>query len=271
MIYDLQRFNYVHLYDEPSSKTLNVNEVADYVRSMVKCDVDVRKEFFTHLLKHENIDHVADKIASTKVFDPRKPFAKHEPTPIEIEFEKKTLSEPSKRLLGILYDGFELQPVLNELIPEAENTLEHLHIAFTNRLICTFSENDLRYHYRTIICGYPIIVCTSGIVEAPAKPREFYFLQQYYASIGNANVDEIKKKFEGRFIDYDDPRFTEVVKGIVLQGLFYYIMGDPFCEKKECRLLNAHWQEDMINSQLNNSSLCDTHLRILNNFNSLRS
>lgn len=256
------------MYDEPSSKTLDINEVADYVRSMVKCNVDVRHEFFTHF-KSYNIDHVAYKIATTKVVDPRKSFVRHEPVPIEIDFEKKIMSMPDKRLLGVLYDGFEIQQILNEVIPEEENTLEHVHIALTNRLICTFSEEDYRYHYRTIICGYPTIVCTSGIVEAPAKPREFYLLQQYYASIGDINLDEIKKKFAGRFIDYDDPRFTEVVKGIVLQGLFYHIAGNPFCEKKECRLLNAHWQEDMIESQLNSGKLCEKHLQILNRFNNL--
>jgi hypothetical protein len=247
-----------------------MNEVADYIRGMVKCDVDIRNEFFTHFANHGKIDYVANKIAAAKVFDPKKPFTKHEHVPVEIEFEKKIISAPDRRLLGVLYDGFEFQPLLNELIPEEENTLEHIHMAFTNRLLCTYSENDHRYHYRTIICGYPTIICTSGIIEAPAKPREFYFLQQYYASMGNTNLDEIKKKFQGRFIDYDDPRFTEVVKGFVLQGLFYHITGNPFCEKKECRLLNAHWQEDMISSQLNNGNLCDNHRKVLDDFNGLR-
>jgi hypothetical protein len=171
-------------------------------------------------------------------------------------------------MLGILYDGFEFQSILNELIPEEENSLDHVHLVFTNRLICTFSENDYRYHYRTVVCGYPTIVCTSGIVEAPAKPREFYLLQQYYASIGNTNLEEIKKRFQGRFIDYDDARLTEVMKGIVLQGLFYHIAGDPFCSAKKCRLFNAHWQEDLIESQLGSGALCDTHKNILNGFNS---
>lgn len=248
-----------------------MDEVANYVRSIVKCNVDVREEFFKHFLKHEHIDDVADKIVSTKVLDPKKSFTRHEPAPIEIEFEKKVLSIPDKRFLGILYDGFEVQSILNTLIPEEENTLEHLHLAFTNRLICTYSEDDFRYHYRTVICGYPTVICTSGIVEAPAKPKEFYFLQQYYASIGNTNLDEIKRKFQGRFIDYDDPKFTEVAKGFALQGLFYHIAGNPFCEKKDCRLLNAHWQEDMIMSQLNNGKLCDDHLKILHDFNDLKS
>ncbi len=262
----MHRFNYVHLYDEPSSKTLNMNEIADYISDIVKCNVDIRKDFFSYFLKQKNINFITDKLAATKVFDIKKPFVKHKPSPIEIEFEKKVLASPDKRLLGILYDGFELQQIFNNLIPEEENTLKHIHMVFTNRMVCTYNENDYRYHYRTLICGYPTIICTSGIIEAPAKPKEFYFLQQYYTSIGKTDLHELKKKFRGRFIDYDDCKFTEVTKGFVLQSLFYHIIGNPFCKKKECRLLNAHWQEDMITSQINNGNLCDEHLKILNSF-----
>ena len=53
-----------------------MEEIANYVRSIVKCNVDVREGFFRHFLKHEHIDDVAGKIASTKVLDPRKPFVK---------------------------------------------------------------------------------------------------------------------------------------------------------------------------------------------------
>lgn len=261
------QFRHVHLYGESSSPALHLEQVADYVRSLLKCDVDVREEFFTHFLTQDKIEWVASRMAATKVYDPRKPFAEHEPVPMEVAFEKKTLSAPAGRYLGILYDGHELQSLLNELVPEQENSLEHVHVVFTNRLVCTYSEDDLRYHYRTVVCGYPAIVCTSGMVEAPAKPRGFYVMQQYYASMGNANLEEIKKSFAGRFIDYDDERLTEVVKGIVLQGLFYYIGGEPFCERKECRLFNAHWQEDLIASQLGSGKLCDNHMKMLQQFN----
>ena len=262
-------FKQVHLYLEPSSSTLKIDEVAGYVKDMLACKVDVRPEFFTYFSSQDRLDYIANTIARTKVFDPHKPFVIHEPAPIEIAFEKKVLSNPGKRYLGILYDGFELQTVFNELIPSEENNLEHIHITFTNRLVCTYSEDDSRYHYRSIICGYPTIICTSGIVEAPAKPKEFYFLQQHYASMGNTNLDEVKKKFEGRFIDYDDARLTEVVKGYVMQGLFYYITGNPFCANKECRLLNAHWQEDLIESQINKGNFCQDHLKILSEFKTI--
>lgn len=250
---------------------MNIHEVAEFIQDTIKCDVDVRNEFLSKFVSTQNREYIAQRIAATKVTNPRKPFVRNEPSEIEVQFEKKVLLSPATRMLGVLYDGFELQQVLNELIHEEENKLEHVHMIFTNRLVCTYSEVDYRYHYRTIICGYPTLICTSGIVEAPAKPREFYFMLYSYASMKkDNNIDEIKKKFEGRFIDYDDVRFTEVVKGIVLQGLFYYINGEPFCENKDCRLLNAHWQEDLINSQLHIGKLCHEHQEILEDFNRSR-
>ena len=39
----------------------------------------------------------------------------------------------------------------------------------------------------------------------------------------------------------------------------YYTTGDAFCENKECRLFNAHWQKDLFYSQLENKKLCDKH------------
>lgn len=257
------RFRYMHLYAEPSSSTLDIDAISDYIASMVKCEVDVRKEFFTHFLPRDKADHAAREMAAARVFNTRMPYARHEPSAEDAELEKTILSDPGRRYLEHIYDGFEAQKILEALIPAEENSLDHVHIAFTNRLLCTYSWDDLRYHYRTIICGYPSIICTSGIVEAPAKPREFYLLYNYYASMGMASVEELKKKFEGRFIDYDDPRLTEVVKGFVLQAVFYYLVGDPFCEKKDCRLLNAHWQEDMIESQLKHGRLCDEHLNTI--------
>ena len=65
-----------------------------------------------------------------------------------------------------MYDGFELQKILRRF--NCNN--ETLHIIITNRLTCTFDENDKRYHARAVICANPAIISTTGIIEAPAKP-----------------------------------------------------------------------------------------------------
>jgi hypothetical protein len=97
------------------------------------------------------------------------------------------------------------------------------------------------------------------VVEAPAKPRDFYLKQQLGASLLT-----LKEEFKGKFIDYNDLRLTEVMKGYVMQALFFHITGNPFCKNKNCRLYNAHWQEDLIQAQLTSKNdFCAQHEKIL--------
>ncbi|MEC9416791.1 MAG: DUF6775 family putative metallopeptidase [Thermoproteota archaeon] len=49
--------------------------------------------------------------------------------------------------------------------------------------------------------------------------------------------------------------------------MFYNITGESFCEDIECRLNNAHWQKDLLFSQLEISKLCKKHNEILTNLN----
>jgi hypothetical protein len=76
-----------------------------------------------------------------------------------------------------------------------------------------------------------------------------------------------KEKYKGKFLDYNDKRLTKVVEGYILQVIFYNITGESFCENIECRLNNAHWQKDLLFSQLEISKLCQKHNEILSNLN----
>jgi hypothetical protein len=38
-------------------------------------------------------------------------------------------------------------------------------------------------------------------------------------------------------------------EGYALQALFYYFLGEAFCENPDCRLYNAHYQSELIRSQ----------------------
>ena len=93
-------------------------------------------------------------------------------------------------------------------------------------------------------------------------------MKQQYGMMGmdDLALAEFKNKFEGRFIEYNDPRMTEVCKGYTAQALFFHITGEPFCQDKGCRLFNAHWQEELIYSQLESPyEFCDKHANILHN------
>jgi len=75
---------------------------------------------------------------------------------------------------------------------------------------------------------------------------------------------ELKERLKGSFIDYEDERLSEVMKGYAMQALFYHLVGDPFCQDKGCRLYNAHWQEELIFAQLGSGyEFCGRHSKIL--------
>jgi hypothetical protein len=101
------------------------------------------------------------------------------------------------------------------------------------------------------------------VVEAPAKPREYYLLKQQYQMLGK-DLLELKDGFRGRFIDYDDERLNEVMKGYAMQAVFYSLIGDPFCEDKGCRLYNAHWQEELIFAHIGSEyEFCQRHTKLI--------
>jgi len=230
-------FRFIHIYlDDPM---LDVRAIASEItRVFPAVRIDVRS-----FPKHNEIEQA-------RITDIKQPFGR----------------QPQHAVEGMmpLYDGFVLQRILAESIPDDERHFDHLHLMFTSLLASTFSEDDWRYHGRTVICGTPSIISTTGIVEAPAKPREFY-LAQYG---GFADVSSLKKKFTGRFIDYGDGRITAAAASFALQAIFFFASnGEPFCEDKDCLLFNAHWQEDLIHV-LEKHKLCTKHQAMANKFNS---
>ncbi len=75
-----------------------------------------------------------------------------------------------------LYDGFLLQKEFQLYIKNDELlSLSHLNILIIDKLLCTFDETDWKHHARSVICGNPTLISTSGIVEGIAKPREYYY------------------------------------------------------------------------------------------------
>jgi hypothetical protein len=64
-------------------------------------------------------------------------------------------------------------------------------------------------------------------------------------------IEWLKEEYQGRFLDHSDSRMTEVLKGYAMQALLFHLTGDPFCEDRDCRLFNSHWQEEVIHSQIN--------------------
>lgn len=208
--------------------------------------IDCRAPFEDHC----NISDYERLRESSRIRDVRQPF------------EKQPTAENDPRLL---YDGFVLQDLLRTHIPEAERDIRSLHIILTDLLVCTFDEDDWKYHARPIVCGTPTLLSLSGIVEGPARPREYYMAGMH----GLKNHSQLEKEFAGRFIGYGDDRLYAAALNYSMQSLFYFITeGRPFCSDPRCRLYNAHWQEELISFQLKEPKLCEAHLYTLNKFNS---
>lgn len=266
------------LYDGGRTEALDLKEISKYLQEKLGgVEVVLRPDIFVFYLSRSSepegrqtvVDLLAKELASIKVRDLTRPNLAFEPLSGEIDYEKGRLLNPQKKVFGILYDGFRLQRSLSRLIPEEEDSLEHLHIVFTNQLFGTWDLEDRRFHARVSVYGFPAVISTTGVVEAPAKPREFYLMKQQLELLGTASgsLSELKKSLRDRFIDHDDHRLTEVLKGYVMQALFFHATGDPFCEDRDCRLYNAHWQEEVIRAQLNSRyEFCPRHREMLDSW-----
>jgi hypothetical protein len=190
----------------------------------------------------------------------RRDFGDLMPMKGQVSYEGRRIEQENFRSFGIPYEGFGLQRIFSSLISEDERNLDHCHIIFTNQLLGTWDEDDHRYHARVSVYGFPSLISATGVVEALAKPREFYLKRR----LGIA-LEILKNELKGRFIDHGDPRLNEVMKGYVMQALLFHLTGNPFCDHPDCRLYNAHWQEELIRAQLDGKyEFCRDHRKSLN-------
>ncbi len=243
------------LYDEPTVPEIRLERLEKFISDTFTIEIETRENIFQYSSKN-----ISEKIAGCRIFDLKIPFEKHSPSIEDIQIEKEN-KDMSEREEMILYDGFEFQKTITEFIPMNEDKKDTLHIIFTNKLTCTFDENDFRYHARALIGSNPAVISTTGMIEAPAKPKQYYL--DLMTNFSEKRVEEIKKKYKGEFLEYHDSRISEITEGYLLQAIIYYETGEAFCEHKDCRLFNAHWQRDLFFSQLENKRFCKKHQEIL--------
>jgi len=206
-------------------------------------------------------------LAGSRVFKIDTPLERAGEKPMggEVAVEErmiKGLSEP----VGMLYDAYLLAGTYAAFISasSAQKTLDPdaLHVVLTYRLMGTFERYDRRYHARAACYAFPSVISTTGLVAAPAKPREYYLTRNFLR--GGLGEHELLGALEDRYLDHGDERTTEVLKGYLLQALFYHATGNPFCDDPSCRLYNAHWQEEMLAAQMGGDrELCTVHERLL--------
>lgn len=258
-----KRLRNVNLYSSENRSAKEFTEVKSYLGTVFpSIKTSIRPTVFKNVPERK-VDGFAEALASARMKDPSSEQQTFELMFGEIDYERRAILGRSK-VGGVVYDGRRLQEEYVRLLGRRAS-LPTASIVFTDRLVSTYSRDDLRHHLRTVICGFPSVVSLPGIVEAPAKPREYYLMKQRMEleGAGEIMLQHLKSSFKGRFVDYGDPELFEVLKGLALQAVLYHLTADPFCKNRRCRLFNAHWQEDLVKSQVLDGKLCKRHTKQL--------
>ncbi|MBM4038519.1 MAG: hypothetical protein FJ290_08390 [Planctomycetes bacterium] len=254
----------VVLYDGVGQPWFATAAVSDYLaRWLPWLEVEVRPSLFAHALGEargpEALAGLAEDLCQARVRDPWRQVAEQTRHPLrpELDYETRLLTGAARPSDGVLYDGAELQRLAFNVLPEAERHLWALHIWITERLIATWDEDDHRYHARVSLYGFPAVLSTSGMVEAPAREREHYLARRLGVPMSVPDVPD--------HLRHEDPRTADVAKGYAMQAVFYALTGEPFCPEARCRLFNAHWQSEMLAAQVHRdgSDYCPRHTQML--------
>ncbi len=255
----------LYLYKDRPSPALSIEEVVAGLESL-GLHTEYRGDFLRFLgLGEDELHSLAARIAAIRVGDIESLLDRPtEPEKVDVEREAAGMSGDEPHT-DAFYDGNWLQRIyFATLSPRAasEPLCETAHLVFTGRLIGTFETR--RYHARVIIGGMPALLSTSGVVEAPARPREYYFMKAKFAQSGR-DTAELERAFEGRFLTYDDPKITSAMKSYALQAVFFQAAGREFCPEPGCCLFNSHWQEEVLRKQVD-GVLCAQCRKVLEEF-----
>ncbi len=253
-----------HLYEEAHVQNLDLEKVEKYLKEKgIFSEIELEDSFLKKYGKPDQ--NLGEKLAKTQVRNLESPKRDFEISNSDIEFEKKQNRGEINGMTSILYDGFRLGKVYSDLIPSDKRDDSHLHIIFTNRFFATWKPATERYHARVSVYGFPSIISTTGIVDAPARPKGFYWLEKTEDETGSTKIIVKNKMDEQRdeFVFYDDDHLNEIMKGYAMQAVFYHLSSGPFCNKKDCRLYNPHLQKNILKAQLSSPEFCEKHQKIL--------
>ncbi len=254
-----QKSQMIYFYNEIPAGDIDLEGIVKHIKTICPfADIEVRDNFISHYLSPELINNLSN--AWNWELSGKEGQGEEQ----RRIYEQSAYQRPETISPQIVYDGWRLLEILKFRIFKTEASVRHLHIFLTPRLFVTKDEGERRYHARTILGGQLSLISSSGLVEAPARPMEYYFMQRAYLGMGQDIPDElVKEKFAGQFLEYHDPRLTDVIIGYILQSIAYYFKGEAFCNDPNCRLFNAHRQQEMLNAQLSRPEFCARHQGML--------
>ena len=245
------------LYTDDPSPALDVNKLTDFLQSF-NFNVNIEGDYIAKLCLNSNeLEEYSSYLRSIRIFDIEKPLerlVKENET-----LERVTVRDTDRNFIDAHWLQRKWYYYLNKNEQSQEN--DNLLMILTGKLFGTYGSK--RYHARVLLTGKPSILSTSGVIEAPARPREYYFAKANFISLGK-DVSELDEYYKERFLIYDDPKLTDVVGSYALQLVRCHLSGEPFCNDRNCCLFNSHWQEEVLNLQYK-GNLCETCREIIKN------
>jgi len=246
----------VFLYTEYPSPSLDINLIIESLRKY-GFFVENRGDIFAYLcLSEPSVYNLARRFSEARIPDVSRPVdCPNTDNQSHVDSELNKISG-RENIRGNFYDGYWIQRILYRLLVDKLGVKLNdgdIHIIFTGRLFGTFE--DRRYHARVVLLGTPSLISTSGLIEAPAKPREYYYVRGRMLQSG-MDISELDNIYKGRFVDYDDPKITSILTSYALQVIFYELTGNAFCDNAACCLSNSHWQEEVLKVQYQ-GKLCE--------------
>lgn len=247
----------IFIYTDNPSNALKTGIIKQFLTGF-GLKVYLRGDLFSYLsMSREAIDNYKSSIDSFRISDIEKPVSRPNSKLSESEY-----FQTGTDVKRFFYDANWLQRILYQLFYSKHVTNDHhddMHVVFTGKLFGTFGIK--RYHARVVLAGSPSLVSTSGLVEAPARPREYYFTKAGFLQSGR-DVKELDDMYKNSFIHYNDERITQVLCSYVLQVILYNFSGKEFCNDSTCCIYNSHWQHEVLSAQLS-QNLCADCLRLL--------
>lgn len=243
----------IRILAENSALGLDTNQIAGFLKSLIgnKAPIEVGVLFKQEgVVETDAVSMAMCKVTGNNEAGDIAPF------PVEIDYEIRRI-KGQNMASSPFYDGFKISNFFrNKLLIEGPSDISFV---YTDRLVGSYGE-DRRWHARTVIFSYPCIISTTGIVQAPAKSKQYYLAKQLVSSISKST--EMVNDPEDHIRGLDDPRIHDAAASYAIQALFFSVFGEPFCNDNTCRLFNSHWQKDVLSGQVN-GELCRKHKEMI--------
>jgi hypothetical protein len=253
------RPSHVYVYDDPDTEGLNVDDVARYLADVLPgAEVRVRGDYLTHQLRRyaeaggeELVAELTQHFKRAQVDDLVHPADRNVMPP----------ESPADLGLGEVYRGQALQAILGLMVNAEESGLSQLHLVLTSMVFGDWDDASRQFRIRVACLGQPSLISTMGLIEGPARPRDFEVLRTQMAVMGmGEDIADLAEAFEPRALGYGDRRINECLKGYALMAVMYRAYGEGPCANPACRLHDAATQEELLACQCSeDAALCDRH------------